>query len=315
MITAFLGFFGLMESMLIIVNGIAKARKTTLDIRLQSIADEAPQRIVTRLKKGAYSENETIDKILKNLKQLDFLENLLRQAGSKYSVGKLLIAMGVAGLLVFITALLLGFGVLLSLLFGVAGIFLPAAILLYRKKRRMTAIESQLPDILDMLSRAMRAGHSFSTALKMAGNEGPEPIATEFRITSDEINFGSSVREGIMRLAERIDSMDMRFFALSVMIQAETGGNLSGLLSDLARLIRERLKLKGQVRVLAAEGRLSAIILGSLPFLFGLVMTVFKPDYISFFWHDPKGPGLIKVVAVMMVVGLYWINKITTIRV
>ncbi|MDE2259601.1 MAG: type II secretion system F family protein [Betaproteobacteria bacterium] len=316
LIVAFLGLFGFIESAIILWSGWGKSEARRLKQRLQIISGENPtQKGPNRLKRGVYSSNESIDRFLKRFRRLEALDTLLRQADKPYSVAQTLTAMVSSSFVALIATLIAGSGLLSVLLLTVIAGILPLVILQTLRRSRMNKLESQLPDALDLLGQSMRAGHAFSSALRTVGIEGPEPIATEFRMTSDEISFGSSTREGILNLANRVNSMDMRYFALAILIQSETGGNLSNLLLDLAKLIRERLKLRRVVKVLAAEGRLSGWILGSLPFAFAGLMSLMNPGYLSFFWVDPSGWPIVKVMAVLMIVGAIWIRNITNIRV
>ena len=130
----------------------------------------------------------------------------------------------------------------------------------------MAKIERQLPDALDLMTRALRAGHAFSSALKMAGEEMAEPIAGEFRTVHDEVNFGVSLEQALTHLSERVPLTDLRYFVVAVLIQRDSGGNLTEILGNLSQLIRERLKLLAKVKVLSSEGRMSAWILGLMPF-------------------------------------------------
>jgi tight adherence protein B len=315
LILAFLGLFGLIESLIMIWSNWAGSESRRLRMRLQSISGELPQASSQRLKRGAYSANPSIDRFLKQFHQLDALDSLLRQANQPYLVVQVLSVMGGLSLTALAVTLISGASILTVLLAVAIAGAAPILVLRILRSSRMKQIEVQLPDALDLLGQAMRAGHAFSSALRTVGVEGPEPIATEFRTTSDEINFGSSVREGVLNLANRVDSMDMRYFALAVLIQTETGGNLSNLMIDLAKLIRERMKLRRTVKVLAAEGRLSGWILGLLPFGFAGLMTIMNPGYLSFFWIDPSGWSIVKLMAVLLFVGVIWIRSITNIRV
>jgi tight adherence protein B len=315
LILAFLGLFGLIESLILFWSNWAGSESRRLRMRLQTISGELPQSATPRLKRGAYSTNPATDRFLKQIQQLDALDTLLRQANQPYLVVQVLGVMGGLGLAALVISLLAGAGFLTVLIAVAVSGAAPILVLRIIRSSRMKQIESQLPDALDLLGQAMRAGHAFSSALRTVGVEGPEPIATEFRTTSDEISFGSTVREGVLNLANRVDSMDMRYFALAVLIQSETGGNLSNLMIDLAKLIRERMKLRRTVKVLAAEGRLSGWILGLLPFGFAGLMTLVNPSYLSFFWIDPGGWPIVKLMAVLLLVGVIWIRSITNIRV
>ena len=179
----------------------------------------------------------------------------------------------------------------------------------------MLAIELQLPDALDLMARAMLAGHAFPSGVQMVGNEMPEPVAGEFRIVFDEINFGISVQDALTNLATRVPSTDLRYFVISVLIQRETGGNLAELLSNISALIRARLKLLGAVRVLSAEGRLSALILTVLPFALAGVINFINPKFLSVLWTDPAGLKVSGGALFIMLLGIFWMWRIIKIRV
>ena len=315
LVLAFLGLFGLIESLIMFWSGRNRSESKRLKQRLRIISGEIPEGTTQRLKRGAYSANATLDRFLKQFRRLDVLDTLLRQANQPYSVAQVLATMTGLGVVFMFSTLIAGSGIVTVLLATFIAGVAPLMVLRMLRRSRMNQIEIQLPDALDLLGQSMRAGHAFSSALKTVGAEGPEPISTEFRMTSDEISFGSSIREGILNLANRVDSMDMRYFALAVLIQSETGGNLSNLMLDLAKLIRERLKLRRTVKVLAAEGRLSGWILGLLPFGFAGMMSIINPGYLSSFWTDPGGWPIVKLMAVLLVVGVIWIRSITNIRV
>ena len=172
-----------------------------------------------------------------------------------------------------------------------------------------------LPEALDMMGRAMRAGHAFPTALKMAGEEMPDALGVEFRTVFDEVNFGVSMPDALMGMASRVPSTDLRYFVIAVLIQRETGGNLTDLLSSISAIIRDRLKLLGQVKVMSAEGRMSAWVLGALPFLVGGFSTLVNPDALTPLFTDPAGRKMLVASLVLMVVGMLAIRRITIIRV
>ncbi len=315
LILGFLGLFGLIESVILFFEGKEFKEAKQLKQRLQLISGQQPSQESKSLKRGAYSRHLELDRFLKKFPQLSALDTLLRQTGRPHSVAQTLGAMLFCAVLGVIVGVLLGFEPLFLPVSLVIGALLPIMALRMLRGARMKKIEQQLPDALDLLGQSMRAGHAFSSALRTVGTEGPEPIASEFRMTSDEISFGATVREGILNLATRVNSMDMRYFALAILIQNETGGNLSGLMLELAKLIRERLKLRRTVAVLAAEGRLSGWILGSLPFLFAGLMMLISPGYISFFWKDPDGWPIVKIMGALLLVGAVWIRRVINIQV
>jgi tight adherence protein B len=192
---------------------------------------------------------------------------------------------------------------------------LPLLYVLNAKRKRLITFEQQLPDALDLMGRAMRAGHAFSGALKMVGDEMPEPVAGEFRITFDELNYGIHLNDALQNMAARVPSDDLRYFVIAVLIQRETGGNLTELLDNISALIRARLKLLGTIRVLSAEGRLSAWILGILPFAMAAILYLINPKFMSMLWTDPLGQKMVWVMLVAMVVGVYWMRRIVKIHV
>ena len=191
----------------------------------------------------------------------------------------------------------------------------PWLLLRYRKRKRLQVIEEQLPDALDAISRAMQAGNSLAGALSAVGKESPDPLGRELRIVSEEINFGRSVKEGLAEFSLRLGSLDIRYFVLAVLIHSQTGGNLSSLLSSLAILIRERLRLKRRIRVLSAEGRLSGWVLTLLPFIAGFLVYLMNPNFMRVLWSTPAGMLLLQINAVLMTVGLFWMWKIIHLRI
>ena len=179
----------------------------------------------------------------------------------------------------------------------------------------MVKIEQQLPDALDLIGRALRAGHAFPTAVKMVSDELNDPIGGEFRILFDEVNYGISMHTALLNLAARIPVTDLRYFVIAVLIQRETGGNLAELLDNISAIIRARLKLFGQIRVLSAEGRLSAWILTLLPVGVALVMNIVNPAFIGVLWKDPMGLRLVTMAVLLMIFGIFWMWRIVKIHV
>jgi tight adherence protein B len=184
-----------------------------------------------------------------------------------------------------------------------------------RVTQRIRLFERQIPEALDLMGRAMRAGHAFPTAVKMVADEMQEPIGKEFRILFDETNFGVPQNEALMRLASRVPIDDLRYFVIAVMIQRESGGNLAELLDNISAIVRARLKLLGEVRTLSAEGKLSAWILGLLPFCVGGVIQLLNPEFTAVLWTDPIGLRMVGGALFMMALGVLWMRKIIRIRV
>jgi len=195
------------------------------------------------------------------------------------------------------------------------GMLLPWGHLYYRKRVRLAEIHRQLPDALELIVRALRAGHALFVGMKMVGSEMRDPIGGEFQRGFDEISMGASVPESMGHMADRIDLMDMKFFVTSVNIQRETGGNLAEIIDMLGRLIRKRFELKKKVRALSAEGRISAIILMSLPFAMVAVLHTVNPEYMSLLYTDPLGQMMVVAAFVLMVLGGIVMKRMIAIKV
>jgi tight adherence protein B len=212
-------------------------------------------------------------------------------------------------------ALYFGMTFLLTLIAAVIMGALPIVHVFRARAKRMVKVEQQLPDALDLIGRALRAGHAFPTAVKMISDELNDPIGGEFRTLFDEVNYGVSMHTALLNLAARIPVTDLRYFVIAVLIQRETGGNLAELLDNIAAIIRARLKLFGQIRVLSAEGKLSAWILTLLPIGVALMMNVVNPGYIGVLWKDPMGLRLIGGAVLLMIFGIFWMWRIVKIHV
>jgi tight adherence protein B len=184
-----------------------------------------------------------------------------------------------------------------------------------RAADRIARIERQFPEALDLMGRAMRAGHAFPSAIRMVAEEMPAPLGRDFRMLFDEINYGVPANDALAHLAERVPIADVSYFVVAVMIQRESGGNLAELLDKIAALVRERLRLLGEIRTLSAEGRLSALILTALPFGVGLVVNIVNPEFMAVLWTDPMGLRMVGVSLAMMAAGIYWMRRIIRIRV
>jgi tight adherence protein B len=244
------------------------------------------------------------------------LLDYVRSADTARSAGELLLLSGLlAALLGLLPMLVLSWPVLPSGGMAVLGAALPWMWLSRRRARRLCRLEQPLRLALDLMGRALRAGHALPTAIKMVGEEASDPIARDFRRLGEEINFGMGLPEALTRLAQRVPLEDTRYFVIAVLIQRETGGNLAELLDNIATIVRARLKLLGQVRTLSAEGRMSAWILGLLPFVMAVLIHGLNPTFMQVLWTDPAGLQLVGAALGAMAVGVVWMRKIIRIRI
>ena len=267
------------------------------------------------LKQRMLSNTPALQQFLLKMPRAGQLDRLLQQAGKATTVSHLLTICLLLMLGGLIAGMLLRWAWPVTLLASAGLAVLPFLQLLRSRTKRLHLIEAQLPDAMDLMSRALRAGHAFASALSMVGTEAQEPIAGEFKITSDEIGFGISIDNALNNLATRVPSPDMRYFVMAVVIQRETGGNLAELLGKLAELVRERFKLFAKVRVLAAEGKLSAWILTALPFCVAGAIQVMNPEYLSVLFTDVVGIKMVMGALGLMAMGIFAMWRIIDIKV
>ena len=246
---------------------------------------------------------------------IDRIESMVLQANLDYPVGAVILASVLFAFLGFAAASFTSRWFLVRLAVGLLLGAVPILYIYIKKKKRINRFEEQLPEAMDMLARSLKAGHAFTGGLQMVGQEFGDPVGTEFSKTLDEINFGVAYEDALKNLSARIDSDDLKLFVISVIIQRTSGGNLAEILENSGRLIRERFKLKGNIRTLTAEGRISAYILIALPFFLAYVMYLLNPNYISTLFTDPAGHFMIAAACVMMVIGAVVMKRMVDIKV
>ena len=239
----------------------------------------------------------------------------IEQSGMKVSIsGVLLIGVFFAVICAFAVMMLTRSP--LGIPAGIAiGFALPFMLLKYKRTKRLRKFEEEFPEALDLIARALKAGHAFATGLKMAADELSEPVGPEFRKTFDEQNFGLPLKDALENLTLRIPILDVRFFATAVLIQRETGGNLSEILENLAHVVRERFKILRQVRVYTAHGRLTGYVLLALPAVLGVALSFINPDHMNMLFRERIGQILLMVAICMQTAGYIWIKQVIKIEV
>jgi tight adherence protein B len=198
---------------------------------------------------------------------------------------------------------------------GLLCFFVPFGWVLNKRRVRLKKFAAQLPDALELVARALRAGHSLGAGMHVVAEEMPSPISDEFGRVYEEQNLGIAVEDSLRNICERIPNLDLRFFVTSVAIQRQTGGDLAEILDKIGHVIRERYRILGQVKALTAEGRLSGVVLIALPFVLFLVMLHIKPDYIQVLWTEPLGIRMSVFGLIMQILGAIVIKKIINIKV
>lgn len=191
----------------------------------------------------------------------------------------------------------------------------PFGWLVHRRSARLKQFEEQFPEALDLLSRAIRAGHAFQTAMGMVADELPEPVGPEFKQTFDQQNYGLPLRDALNEMSDRLPILDVRFFVTAVLIQRDTGGNLSEILDNLAHVVRERFKIRRQVRVHTAHGRFTGYVLLALPASLAVALSFINPEHMQTLFHERMGQMMLMGAIVMQTVGFLWIRKVIKIEV
>jgi tight adherence protein B len=269
----------------------------------------------TLLKVAAAGPLPILDRAFGRTRRGSALAGLIEQSGTKASLSAVILVsvlMGALGALLLMVIVRSGWAFPAGFALGAS---LPVVFLRVKRSRRMRAFEEQFPEALDLIARALKAGHAFATGLKMVADELPEPVGPEFRKTFDEQNFGLPLKDALENLTLRIPLLDVRFFATAVLIQRDTGGNLSEILENLAHVVRERFKILRQVRVYTAHGRLTGYVLLALPAFLGVALMFINPEHMELLFRERMGQMMLMGAIVMQVFGFLWIKRIVKIEV
>jgi tight adherence protein B len=238
------------------------------------------------------------------------LQLFIQQSALDLTAGMLLTLSLLAGWFAFLISMLFGLSVILASLIGLIGLPIPILIVAIKRQRRFLKFEEIFPDAIDLLGRAVRAGHAFTTGLDLIGKEMPSPVSDEFQRTYEQQNLGLPLRDALENMVQRVPLTDVRIFVIALMIQRESGGNLAEILDNLAHVIRERFKLMRQIRVYTAQGRLSLYLLVAIPPVLGVMIYFMDRDYIMRLFTDPLGIKFLIAGILLQVMGYFVIRKI-----
>ena len=256
-----------------------------------------------------------LDKFVSRTRAGSWLGLLIDRSGVKTTPGAVVgvaLAIGTSAALV---AILFSGMAWAGALAGLAGALMPIAFLVHRRSARQKRIEEQFPEALDLLSRAIRAGHAFQTAMGMVAEELPDPVGPEFKKTFDQQNYGLPLRDALNEMAERIPILDVKFFVTAVLIQRDTGGNLAEILDNLAHVVRERFKIRRQIRVHTAHGRFTGYVLLALPAALCIALMFINPEHMNLLFKEHMGHLMLLGAIVLQTVGFIWIRQIIKIEV
>lgn len=301
------------------VPGMVLQRK--LDQRLQEISmpesvvtgeDGASQGILKTTQEGMLP---ALDRMFGGTAKGSALTRWLDQSGLKTTLSTVLAASAAFGIgFAFLTNMLIAHP--LAMMLGAAlGAAMPWYYVSFKRSRRLHKFDEDFPDGLDLIARALKAGHAFATGLKMVADEMDEPVGPEFRKTFDEQNFGLPMKDALQNLTERIPSLDVRFFSTAVLIQRETGGNLAEILENLGHVVRERFKILRQVRVHTAHGRFTGWVLLALPVVLCIALSFINPEHMNLLFRERIGQMLLMIALVLQVTGYVWIRQVIKIEV
>jgi tight adherence protein B len=294
-------------------------RKKQVSSMLKTASGEkgAEVSISNLLMEPAEGARSFMERFIEGLDIAQKLQVQMQQAGLDWTPMKFLILaviFSVVGGMIGLRFPILGYGIT-SVVIGLAFATLPYFYVRRARTKRLNKLEEQFPEALEFLARSMRAGHAFTISLEMLGEELPEPLGQEFRTLFNEQNLGAALEVALTNLTNRVPLLDMRFFSSSVLLQKQTGGNLAEILTRLAEVIRERFRLKGQVKAASAHGRLTATILMLMPIFTMLALLVVSPGYLQGMAKDPDGRYLIGFAILGQILGNYFIRRIINIKV
>lgn len=311
-------FFTVIGIYFLLVNTDTTSIQAKIKKRLKGVyydeLEDAGAGTISIVRKDSFSDIAMLHRHLEKKEWAQRLDRFLVQANASLTVGKfslLSLSLGVFGVVG-------GYFFSKSLIVAVpSGFFiclLPYFYVRFLRKRRINLFTKQFPDALELMARALRAGHALPATFKLVGDEMPSPIGPEFGRAFEEQNLGISLEEALNRLTERIDCLDLKYFVTAVLIQTTTGGNLAEVLSKISYIIRERFKLKCQIKALTAEGRLSGIVLGGLPIAIAVVIYMLNPNYIMTLYYEPVGNYLVGFSVMLQILGFLTIRKIVNVK-
>ena len=267
------------------------------------------------LRKNLGQSDKLLDKLLVKFTPVQKVQRTLEQAGIAWSASRFLLNIGSVSVLVTLVLIVMNTSPIVAVGLGVMIPGLPLLVISFKSKSRKKKLNYQLPDVFDLLCQALRAGHSMASGIQLVGQQLPDPAGIEFRRVFHEQNLGLKLEEALRNMADRVDLLDVQFFVTAVTIQRQTGGDLAEILDKISKVIRDRIKILGQVRALTAEGRLSGWVLSALPVVVFFAAKAMNPQYTDILLHEKDGQHMLGAAVVMQVMGMLMIKKIVNIKI
>jgi tight adherence protein B len=305
---AFAGIF-LLEAIFYTLRYFSDRKSDELRRRLQSLGTAEAQKLAL-LRQGKLSTNPLFDSLLRGIPISQRIEEILEQAEIGITVARLIGYSAIAAVVAFTLGLMSKGGPLLSTILLPIGGSIPFIVVMVMRDLRSKKISQQLPDALEMMARSLRAGHALSSSFKMVANEMPQPISLEFARAFEEQNLGMAFERAVEKMTKRAPTnRDLKIFAVSVIVQKETGGNLVEIIEKIAETIRQRYRFYGKLDTLTAEGRMSSYVLGALPILTGLFLGFTNPEYISLLFTTDRGNLILAYAFASWLLGFIWLRR------
>lgn len=312
----FLTVILLVQGLVVPVFGESAHARKRLKKRLSEIEDRGEQESFSSLLRSKYLKELTpVERFLESLPVMESLAVQIEQAGRSILAYRLVALSIVFGVVAGVISWLYFRLPLVTVLFVIVAAWLPFMKLRKDRAARMAKFEEQLPDAIDLVKRALRAGHPFNSALKLVAEDLDEPVAKEFEITFNDISYGNDVRRALLGLLSRVPSVTVMAMVTSILVQKETGGNLAEVLEQLSAVIRGRFRFQRKVLTLTAEGRMSAWVLASVPLVLFATLSLTTPDYLPTLVDDPRGQNMLIYAAVSGALGIAWIKRIIRVEV
>jgi len=290
----------------------AEVKKRLSLLELRNLRDKDFPEV---LKNELLSDVPLMNRLLSRVNIAVQIDRRLRQADLKIRVGTFVLLSVTVSLAGIVIGQFFHWPAFASLAVGVLLLLLPNIYVNIKCRRRIRNFMRHFPEGLEMFARSLRAGHSFTGAIHLVGQEMPDPIGPEFQKVFDEQNLGVPLREALIGMTERIDALDVKFFVTAILIQRETGGNLAEIIEKISYVIRERFRIQGQLKVVTAQARLTGVILVLLPIGVAVLLGIINPVYLKPLWFDPIGRAMVAAAVVMQVTGALIIRKIIRIKI
>jgi len=311
----FLAVFLLVQALVVPAFGEGKQMRRLLQQRLASIEDDSEQGAVISLLRQDYLTTLTpSQRWLEELPGMTRLREMIQQAGLETQAWKVVFSSFVFALIAGVTAALVFPFPILGLVAAVVAGAIPYFRVVFARARRMDQFERELPEAIDLVKRALRAGQPFSVAIKLVADDVEGPVGKEFQTTSADMAYGNDPRRALLALLTRMPSVALTGFVTAVLLQRETGGNLVEVLEQISAVIRGRYRFQRRVRTLSAEGRMSAWVLSMVPVVLVVILTIVSPDYLPVLFKTDMGQKLMLGSSIMMCVGILWMRKIIQIK-